>query len=192
VSSRDSLVSGSVLLDTVATDLPSYRPTADKIGRTNTILPFLTLAGCLLFIFPLCTSVGFQLFSARMQLTISVLFAFAARRTYPFRHPLRLRVRRSRFPPTGSRRAVGTDGIRWCQSRQHDCLPSARIRLPALCRADPRRGSGDRISVVGRLFVQRSSGARRRQLSISREKIRSRREMDRQNLERSRQAINHV
>lgn len=31
---------------------------ADKVGRTNTILPFLTLAGILLFIFPLCTSVS--------------------------------------------------------------------------------------------------------------------------------------
>lgn len=37
--------------------LMSLHPAADKIGRTNTIIPFLTLAGVLLFIFPLCTSV---------------------------------------------------------------------------------------------------------------------------------------
>ncbi|KAJ9116415.1 hypothetical protein QFC22_004857 [Naganishia vaughanmartiniae] len=36
--------------------LPGF--VADKVGRTNTILPFLTLAGILLFIFPLCTSLG--------------------------------------------------------------------------------------------------------------------------------------
>ncbi|KAI5450482.1 hypothetical protein NCC49_003103 [Naganishia albida] len=36
--------------------LPGF--VADKVGRCNTILPFLTLAGVLLFIFPLCTSLG--------------------------------------------------------------------------------------------------------------------------------------
>ncbi|KAJ9099267.1 hypothetical protein QFC21_004148 [Naganishia friedmannii] len=36
--------------------LPGF--VADKVGRTNTILPFLTLAGILLFIFPLCTTLG--------------------------------------------------------------------------------------------------------------------------------------
>jgi MCP family monocarboxylic acid transporter-like MFS transporter 10 len=57
-------------LDTVAPDSSNFHLIADKVGRTNTILPFLTLAGFLLFIFPLCTSVGLPSVFSRTMLIL--------------------------------------------------------------------------------------------------------------------------
>lgn len=108
---------------------------ADKIGRTNTIIPFLTLAGVLLFIFPLCTSVRCPglLKSSSTNSTCA-----AARRSHTFRHPVWLCVRRPRFTATRCRSSTGTHRICRRQSGQHDCLPSARIGMSAVCRADSR------------------------------------------------------
>lgn len=72
------------MLETFATDSSTFHLIADKIGRTNTILPFLTLAGFLLFIFPLCTSVRRPLFSTRILLIWGPVVAIQLGSLVPF------------------------------------------------------------------------------------------------------------
>ena len=139
--------------------MPVFLVVADKFGRTNTILPFLTLAGILLFIFPLCTSVSKPVGTT---IVIMVLTTFLCRRcchlntarwSYTIRNPLRLRIGRSRVSPTSRCRSTRSNGIGRRASWEYDCIPSAWIRMSAFCGSDSRRRSRNWVSLVGRMCV---------------------------------------
>jgi hypothetical protein len=139
--------------------MPVFLVVADKVGRTNTILPFLTLAGILLFIFPLCTSVSKPVGAT---IVIMILTTFLCRRccylntarwSHTIRNSLRLCIGRSRLSPTSRRRSTWSNGIGRRASWEYDCIPSAWICMSAFCGSDPRRRSRNWLSLVGRMCV---------------------------------------